>query len=88
MFYLNLTKHFFRSKIVVNPIPLYPFGGINVKRNKALTAMVTLESYNKMQVFLQEYNKRTGEFVTMSTFVWKAIKYYVNKTVKEWKQVP
>ena len=52
---------------------------------KPVTTNISPENYNRLQGFLSTYNKRTGEDLTMSAFVWKAIKYYVNYLLKSWK---
>ena len=56
-----------------------------MKKLKSLSANVSETNYAKMWQFLKEYNKRTGENLTMSELVWKAIKKFVTETMKSWK---
>lgn len=50
-----------------------------------LATKVSETNYNKMWEFLELYNKKTGENLTMSQLVWKAIKHYVSFMLKSWK---
>ena len=52
---------------------------------KPLSTNVSETNYNKMWEFLELYNKKTGENLTMSQLVWKAIKHYVSFMLKSWK---
>lgn len=51
----------------------------------SLATHVSEANYNKMWQFLEQYNEKTGENLTMSQLVWKAIKFFVNHTLKSWK---
>ena len=51
----------------------------------SLATHVSEANYNKMWQFLEQYNEKTGENLTMSQLVWKAIKFFVNHTFKSWK---
>ena len=50
-----------------------------------LATKVSEANYNKMWEFLELSNKNTGENLTMSQLVWKAIKHYVSFMLKSWK---
>lgn len=52
---------------------------------KVLSAKVSESNYTKMQDFLNVYNKRTGKNLTMSMFIWEALRIFVNHTIKSWK---
>ena len=57
-------------------------------KRKTLTTAITPESYNKVHLFLNKYNEKTGEDLTISKLVWKAVKKFANDTAKEWKKTP
>lgn len=52
---------------------------------KPIATHVSEINYDKMWEFLELYNKNTGENLTMSQLVWKAIKHYVSFMLKSWK---
>lgn len=52
---------------------------------KAMATHVSEVNYFKMWEFLEEYNKRTKENLTMSQLIWKAVKIFVIHTRKSWK---
>ena len=54
-------------------------------KSKTLTARTSEINYNKMWEFLELYNKKTGEDLTMSQLIWKAIKQFVSSMLKSWK---
>ena len=51
----------------------------------SLATHVSETHYNKMWEFLEQYNNKTGENLTMSQLLWKAVKFFVNHTLKSWK---
>ena len=51
----------------------------------SLATHVSETNYNKMWEFLEQYNNKTGENLTMSQLLWKAVKFFVNHTLKSWK---
>lgn len=52
---------------------------------KTLSTKTTEVNYNKTWEFLEQYNNKTGENLTMSQLLWKAVKFFVNHTMKSWK---
>ena len=56
-----------------------------MKNYRSVTTNISETNYNKMWEFLEQYNSRTGENLTMSQLLWKALKFFVNYTLKSWK---
>lgn len=54
-------------------------------KTKTLCAKTSEENYVKMWEFLEQYNNKTGENLTMSQLIWKAIRFFVNHMLKSWK---
>lgn len=56
-----------------------------MRKLKPIATNVSEINYNKMWEFLELYNKKTGENLTMSQLIWKAVKHFVSFMLKSWK---
>ena len=56
-----------------------------MRKTQTLSTKVSDMNYEKIWDFLEEYNKRTEENLTMSELVWKAVKKFATETMKSWK---
>ena len=56
-------------------------GGL-MKKHKVLSALVPIEEYSKVVSFIDKFNNVKGTNLSISQFVWRAIRYYINYLIK------
>ena len=56
-----------------------------MKNTKTLSTVVPIQDYIKVIEFLSLYNSKTNGTLSLSQFVWRAIRHYINYCVKQLK---